>query len=351
MESLVSETPQRIAITGGNRFLSGLLIKRLTDTPTVHEIHVLDVKLPDVPSGKIIFHRIDLTRDGADSEMAKIMSQNKITTLVHAALYSGPQREAGKARELESIGTFQVLNAAAEAGLKRLIVFSDTFVYGAHPGNPNFISEKTHLRVAGPGFVRARVDVEKQIEEFANDYKDCEVCVLRFAPILGPTSDNVRARYFTVGLVPKVMGYDPLLQFIHEEDALRAALLAIPSHVRGVFNIVGKGVLPLSTGIHMAGKIPLPVVGLVCRTVFSLGYSLRIWDLSPGLVPFYQYLCVCDGSKAKKQLSFQAEYSSRQALKSMIEAGRLREAGFSLPIQPLGEDSLPLHAQGFERVL
>jgi UDP-glucose 4-epimerase len=318
----------------------------------VREIHVIDVRMPEVPSSKIVFHRIDLTRDTADSEMGSLLRNAGVRTFLHGALFSGPQRERGKAREVESIGTFHVLNALAEARVARLVVLSDTFVYGALPGNPNFIAENAPLRGIGPQFVRTRVDVEKQVLEFATDYPECGVCTLRFAPILGPTSDNVRARYFTVGLVPKVMGYDPLLQFIHEDDALRAALLAASTRARGVFNVVGKGVIPLSTGIHMAGKMPLPVAGFVCRTVFSLGYGLRVWDLPPGLVPFYQYLCVADGRKAERVLGFKPQYSSRQALKSMIEAQRLRAVGFAVPSLRLGEEGQAgAAALGFERVL
>ncbi|MCA2959868.1 MAG: NAD-dependent epimerase/dehydratase family protein, partial [Silvanigrellales bacterium] len=260
--SLASEDSTHIALTGASSFLGGLLLKRLVETPSVREVHVFDVKTPVVTSSKLIFHRIDLTRDNADAEVAAVLKANGIRLFIHGALFSGPQRNASKAREVESIGTFQVLNAVAEAGIKRLLVLSDTFVYGALPSHPNFLTESMPVgRGPGPEFVRTRAEVEKQIQEFSADYPQCATCVLRFAPILGPTSSNARARYFLVGLVPKVLGYDPLLQFIHEDDALRAGLLAAFSTSRGTFNIVGTGVLPLSTGIHMAGRIPLPVAG------------------------------------------------------------------------------------------
>jgi UDP-glucose 4-epimerase len=348
---LPSEDVARVAVTGASRFLGEALVKRLAQTPSVREIHVFDIRMPEVPSSKIVFHRVDLTRDNADAEIAAILKEHDVRVFVHAALFSGPQRELARAREVECIGTFHVLNAVAEAGVSRLLVLSDTFVYGALPSNPNFLVESTPLRNVGPQFVRARVDVEKQVQEFASEYPSCATCVLRFAPVLGPTSSNVRARYFLVGLVPKVLGYDPLLQFIHEDDALRAALMALFNTSRGAYNIVGGGVLSLSTGIHMAGRIPLPVAGFVCRTVFSIGYGLRVWDLPPGLVPFYQFLCVADGKKADRVFGFRARYSSRQALKAMIEAHRLRSVGFSVPTQLLGEDEPVARARGFERVV
>lgn len=341
---------EKIAITGASSFRGELVLKRLAELPQVKEVHVFDVKAPLTHAAKIIFHRIDLTRDGADDLMAQLLIKNEIKCLVHGALFSGPGRNGSTRREVETIGTFHVLNALAEAKVTRCIVLSDTFVYGAHSQNPNFITENHPLRSLGPDFVRARVDVEKQLMEFAKDYTNCEVCVLRFAPILGPNSTNVRARYFLVGIIPKVLGYDPLLQFIHEDDAAMAIHLALFSHARGAFNIVGKGVLPLSTGIHLSGRFPVPVATPICKTVFSLGFLLRVWDLPSAMVPFFQYLCVADGSRAAKHLRFRPRYSSRQALKALIEAARLRSVGFSVPSSALGEEKPLKPDQGFVRV-
>ncbi|MEN9529896.1 MAG: hypothetical protein RI932_1769 [Pseudomonadota bacterium] len=350
LQPTTKEVHSKIAMTGASSFRGHLVLKRLAELPHIKEIHVFDVKAPILHAPKIIFHRVDLTRDGADDLIASLLIKNEIKCVVHGALFSGPGRSGSLRREVETIGTFHILNALAEAKIERCVVLGDTFVYGAHSQNPNFISESHPLKAAGPDFVKARVDVEKQLIEFAKDYPNCEVCVLRFAPILGPNSTNVRARYFLAGIIPKVLGYDPLLQFIHEDDATIAASLAIFSHARGAFNIVGKGVLPLSTGIHMSGRFPVPVATPVCKTVFSLGFMLRIWDLPSAMVPFFQYLCVADGHKAEKALGFKPRYSSRQALKALIEAARLRSVGFSMPSSALGEEKPLQPDEGFVRV-
>lgn len=352
-DSLTLRNPEvysKIGMTGGSSFRGHLVLKRLAELPHVKEIHVFDVKAPLVHAAKVIFHRVDLTRDGADELVSSLLIKNEIKCMVHGALFSGPGRGASMRREVETIGTFHILNALAEAKVERCVVLGDTFVYGAHSQNPNFIHETRALKPLGPDFVRARVDVENQFKEFATDYPNCEICILRFAPILGPNSTNVRARYFLAGIIPKVLGYDPLLQFIHEDDAAQAAQLAIFSKARGAFNIVGKGVLPLSTGIHLSGRVPVPVATPVCKTVFSLGFMMRLWDLPSAMVPFFQYICVADGSRANKVLGFYPKYSSRQALKSLIEAARLRSVGFSIPSAALGEEKPLRQDDGFVRV-
>lgn len=340
--------PHKLALTGGASFLGGLLLKKFVEIPSIREIHVFDVQAPSLNSAKIIFHRVDLTRDTASSEISAQLQKNEVTTFIHSALFTGPGRAYN--REVESIGTYHVLNACAEAGVSKLVVNSATFVYGASSQNPNFLQEGAALKPQGPNFVRTRVDVERQVLDFIRDYPRCSVTLLRFAPILGPNSTNVRARYFLAGVIPKVMGYDPLLQFVHEEDAVRAIMLSLSQDTSGIFNIVGKGLLPLTTAIHLAGKIPLPVLSTLCKSIFSLGYNSHLWELNPQMVSFFQYLCVADGRKAEQLLNFVPRYSSRQALKSMVEAHRLRNVGFAVPSSVLGEEEALSANSAFERV-
>lgn len=346
-----SSSLKKIALTGGAGYLGLMLLKHLLKLPEVDEVHVFDVRAPlEVHSNKLFFHRLDLTRDTADTQLAEVLLERDIGVFIHGALFADPSHFSAKRREVESIGTFHILNAVAEAQCQHLYVLSSTFVYGASTDNPNFLKEVRKLPSSGPDFVRTRVDVEKQVAEFAREYRSCRVTTLRFAPILGPNAHHTMARYFIAGIIPKVMGYDPLLQFVHEEDAIRAVLLALRLGLAGTFNIVGKGVLPLSTGIHISGRFPVALPSFLVQPVFELGHQLRVWGLSRSMVPFFMYLCVADGQKAKSVLGFEAKYSSRQALKSMIEANRLSRIGFGAPTPSLGEERPAQGQPGFERI-
>jgi UDP-glucose 4-epimerase len=347
-----SRSLARIALTGACGFLGGLVLKRLLALPEVQEIHIFDVRPPvQTHSNKLFFHRLDLTRDAADEELAQALIDRGVTTFLHGALFNDPGRYSAERREVESIGTFHVLNAVAEARVERLFVFGSTLVYGARTSNPNFMRESQPLPTSSVSFVRTRVDVEKQVAGFAHAYPQTQVLVLRFAPVMGPSAQHTLARYFLSGVVPKVLGYDPLFQFIHEDDALRAVLLALQSGCRGAYNITGKGVIPLSTGIHLCGRFPIPVPSFMVGPVLQTGRALGVWGPSAQMAPFFKYLCVADGEKARQELGFEARYSSRQALKSMVEAYRLRKIGFSTPSSSLGEERPSARQPGFERVL
>ena len=81
--------------------------------------------------------------------------------LPHCAFPITPLRDQSKAHELQSIGTMYLLNACAEQNIQKFILASTTDVYGAHPTNPNYLTEK-HVARGGfkSRFIRDKVDAE-----------------------------------------------------------------------------------------------------------------------------------------------------------------------------------------------
>ena len=61
-------------------------------------------------------------------------------------------------------------------------------------------------------------------------------------------------------VVPEILGFDPRLQFMHEDDVTGALAHATLNDVPGVYNVAGDGVLPWSEVRAIVGKrrVPLP---------------------------------------------------------------------------------------------
>ena len=350
---VLSTIGKNIALTGGAGHLGVLFLQRAILDSDINVIHVLDIVPPPFFHKKIRFHKINLTDDLATEKILSLLEMFSIKTFIHSALFSNPVRKTDVNRkEVETIGTFHILNAISEAAsVEKLILFSSTFIYGASPSHNNFILETQKLPDEGAWFVRSRIDVEQQVKEFSEIYQHKAVTILRFAPVLGPHSYDIRARYFLSSLIPKILGQDPLLQFIHEEDAAEAQILALKSKETGVFNIVGKGIIPLSTGIHLAEGASIPIPSKAGALIFSFGKKCGFWDMDPELISFFEYLCVADGTKAESKLKFSPKYSSRQALKSMLEIARLQKSSFSHPVKTLGEDKIVERPKCLPRLL
>ena len=95
-------------------------------------------------------------------------------------------------------------------------------------------------------------------------------------------------------------------------------MLAVFSPTRGAFNITPRGVLSLTTGIHLSGKVPAPVPHLASYWAVDALYAAGLVEAPSGFIDYVRYPCVADGERAKRVLDFEARYSSRQALDSYI---------------------------------
>ncbi|HZI12913.1 MAG TPA: NAD-dependent epimerase/dehydratase family protein, partial [Myxococcus sp.] len=134
----------RVAVTGASGDYGKLLLPRLERDPEVESILVLDVARPE--GAKVEFHRVDLTRHDAESELTDALAERPVDALYHLAFLFGPIRNGSLAHELEVIGTMSVLTAAGRARLPRLVVPSLTAVYGARGQHPALLREGAPLQ-------------------------------------------------------------------------------------------------------------------------------------------------------------------------------------------------------------
>jgi UDP-glucose 4-epimerase len=313
--TLPPRTGRVVAVTGACTYLGRELLRRLEEDPRYSKILALDIRPPAVRGSKIEFIKTDLTQPTVDDDLATLLAQHKVDTFVHGAFLSHPTHAAEWAHELEDVGTMHVLNACAGVEPRRFIMISTTLVYGAHANNPNFLTEESELKGHRDSrFVNDKVRAEKQVHRFAQEHPNVEVCILRFAPILGPTVSNMYTRFFTRPVAPVMLGHDPLMQFVHEQDAVVALQKAVESRATGAFNITGKGVLPYTTVLALLGRVPVPMPQLVARQVSKLLWATQLVGSPPSFLDFLLYLCVADGSRAKTQLGFTPRLSIKRTI-------------------------------------
>src|SRR5215475_3746694 len=135
-----------IAVTGASGFLGSNLIGMLEQDERVRRIVAIDVKPAPTGGEKTRSYEVDLTQPAAEARVAEILAAEHVDTLAHLAFLSSPTYATAWAHELESVGTMHVLNAVRQVGVRKLILWSHTILYGAHPTNPNFLTERHPLR-------------------------------------------------------------------------------------------------------------------------------------------------------------------------------------------------------------
>jgi UDP-glucose 4-epimerase len=310
----------RVAITGIASFLGGRLLQRLVAERGADAVLAVDVAAPPAALSGVGFRELDLTEPAADQRLLDALQEERVNAVVHMAFHTTPRRDASASHELESIGTLAVLAAAAAAGVERFVMRSSTAVYGARGENPSFLTEERPLQ-ANPRlhWVRDKLEAEHHAASFARRYPGMAVSVLRFATLLGPGVRNFYTRIFDKRVVPVLMGYDPLLQLLHPDDALEAALRVVQGPVaKGIFNVVPKSAIPLVSAVHLADKIPVSVPHPLAALASDLLWSAGLVEAPGAFVDYARYPFVADGAKAERELGWKARYGSREALATYL---------------------------------
>ena len=310
----------RIAITGTSSFLGAALLRRLVESHGADQVVSVDIASPPATLHGVRRRLIDFTEPASDQRLLEAFGEEEVEAVLHLAFFTNPRRDAAYAHELESIGTLHLLGAAAAAGVGHVVMRSFTAAYGARGQNPNFLSEDRRLQAApGLAWARDKVEAEEHAASFAKRYPDLRVTVLRTSPLLGPGVRNFYTRIFDHRVVPMLMGYDPLLQLLHPEDALEAFLIALERSGGGAFNIVPRGSLTLATALHLAEKVPVPVPHPVAYAGAEVLWATGVGQAPAGFVDFARYPFLADGEKAERELGFRARYSSREALFAYLD--------------------------------
>lgn len=305
-----------VALTGASGFLGTELIKRLEQDRRYRRVLAIDIVRPNTRLAKTEFHKLDLTQPGADAELARVFQSHGVDTVVHLAFLTRPSHNGAWAHELEAIGTLQVLNACGACSIHKLIQWSLTALYGPHEQNSFYLQNDEAMRgLPGSRYFTDKLEAERLARRFAAEHPSTVVTILRTAAILGRRVDNFISRYFSRPLVPTLMGFDPLLQLLGEDDAVSAFKLCLDADYRGHFNVAAKGVLPLQTVIALSGRLSLPIPHFAAKSLARLLWATQMVEAPPNFLDFLRYFCVVDTEPSLRQLGFAPSFDVRSVVR------------------------------------
>jgi UDP-glucose 4-epimerase len=228
-------------------------------------------------------------------------------------------------KEINVIGTMQLLAACQRSpSLRRLVVKSTSAVYGSSPRDPALFSEDLVGKVPPrSGWGKDSVEVEGYVRGFSRRRPDVDVVTLRLANLVGPGIRTPMTDYFALPVIPTVLGFDPRLQFLHEDDALEALRLATLRDVSGVVNVAGDGVIGLGQAARFAGRPTIavpPVLGTAVRTLYR---GAGLTDFSREQIRYLSYGRGLDTTRMRTVLGLAPKFSTREAFLDFVKSRRL----------------------------
>jgi UDP-glucose 4-epimerase len=299
-----------VLIPGASGAIARKLATRLASDG--HEVVGIDRRpWPDAP---VEFHEVDVRKRAAEDVFRKARPE----AVVHMATVTSLVVPGEERHQINLGGTRAVFEYSRAYGVEHCIFVGRHTFYGAGPDAALFHTEDEpplalHRFPELADLVAADLFAATALWRFP----ELTTTVMRVCYTLGPSGHGTLASYVRGKRVPLVLGFDPLFQFMHEDDVIEAIALTLSKRPRGVFNVAGPQPLPLSRVIVEAGRTPVPLPEFVMENLIG---RFGLPKLPRGALTHIKYPVVVDARAFRGATGFAHRYDELETIRSFCEA-------------------------------
>jgi UDP-glucose 4-epimerase len=270
---------------------------------------------PDRPRD-VVHHQFDLRR----KKMRDVFRSGEVRAVVHLGVMHDPRASAGEHHSWNVVAFGKMLESMAQYGVSKLVVLSSANVYGPRPDNPQFLTEEAPL-LGSQEFsdIRDLIEVDMLAQSFFWRNSACETVILRPTHILGRVH-NAPSNYLRLPVTPTLMGFDPMIQVVHQQDVCQAIERALAPNVRGIFNVAGPDPVPLSHLLATLGRARLPVPHTVARRLLAELFRARLSSFPAPELDHIRYVCMVDDRRAREVLGYAPQHDLRRTALAVEDA-------------------------------
>ncbi len=302
----------RVLIPGISGVLGQRVARRLLSQG--HEVIGIDRRpWKDAPAG-IELYDVDIRKRAAED----VFRTRRPEVVVHMATVTSLQLAGEERYRINLGGTRAVFDYSRAYGVEHCVFVGRHTFYGAGPDSPLFHTEdEPPMALGSYPELADLVAADLYAATALWRWPKLTTSVLRLVYTLGPTGHGTLAGFMRGRRVPTIMGFDPLFQFMHEEDAAEAIVRTLEKRPRGVFNVAGPQPLPLSRVVREAGRTPVPVPELVLEGLIGrFGFP----KLPKGALQHIKYPVVVEARSFREKTGFRHAYDELDAIRAFREA-------------------------------
>lgn len=305
-----------IVVTGVASYWGNRVVARLLEQDDVHVIGIDD----EPPQENVDGHDF-IQADLRNPLLVELLQQEQVETVIHLK-FRETLTPSESVFEQNVMGTAKLLGACGEAGVARVILKSSLMVYGARPDNPMFLREDHPLNGNKKyGYLRDWIEIEKYADSFHEQNPDTILTVLRFGHIVGPKADTPMTRFLREEEAITLLGFDPMVQVIHEDDVVSALAHAANGDYRGAFNVAPEKGMPLWKTLGLAAKLPIPILHPFAYWSVSLGGP----RLAPLPLDYLRFPCMGDMTRMRDVLQFAPQFTPEETMREFSAQQRVRK--------------------------
>ena len=321
----VGRRRRAVAVTGAGSGLGAALLVRLTQRPDLDRL--VGVAAPFGGTGEGTGGPDE--DPAARQELAARLAG--VTTVVHLATSYDLTAPAEQRRRLNTAGTAVLLDAARDAGVRRVVLTTSSAVYGVRADNPVPLPDAAPLGAPDDGrtLTGDHVEVERLAEHAART--GLAVTVLRPASLvgggLGPAYEGQLLRLLSGPRLLAVRGVEPVWQLCHVDDLLSALELVAVGSGSGRYGVASEGGLAQSRVEAMAGRRRLELPASVALSTAERLRRAGVTTSSPRELDHVlgPLVVACDGLRAA---GWRPDWTNESALGAHL-VGRAQGGGRS----------------------
>jgi UDP-glucose 4-epimerase len=303
----------KILITGASGALARLVGGALSPK---YELVGVD---PRPAPGPTHFPGTFIVADYHSRKLDEVFHQHQFDAVLHLGRIRESQKYSPQYRfQMNVVGTGKLLELCKVSKVKHLIVLSTYHVYGAHKLNPLQLLEESPLR-ASQGFPELADAVELDHAATTFMWKDREVTttILRPVNVIGKHVRNTICSLLRSGVCPRILGFDPLMQFMDEKDLARALILTLEKPVQGIYNVAGEGVIALSHAIRHAQAIAIPIPPIISSSFVRILSEMSGFGFPPYLMEYFKYPVIVNDDAFRKTFGYVPKVKTVQSLRNL----------------------------------
>lgn len=293
----------RVLITGAGGALARQTINRLRED---HHIVAVDFRKEYDFGSEIPSYHVDFTKRGFED----VFRNHNIQGIIHLGRIGIDPSNRYSRYNANVIGTQKLLDMALKYQAKQVLVLSTYYVYGAHALNPALLDENTPKKASEiTQNLVDTVELDNLTLIYLWKYPELSITLLRPCNIVGPGVKNSMAQLLSMKRSPALMGYSPMMQFIHIDDMADAIALSYRENKPGIYNVAPEDWIAYKHALIECGCRPVPIPSVPPAVPATLSRVLGMTAFPSYLINYFKYPVILDGKLFKRSFGFTPQKS------------------------------------------